>query len=241
MTKSTRSLEAKKLTQEGDLKVVHKLMPVQTDLNCKMNKRKRTISIDYNETLEEKLKTTVLEEESVKLENQRESLFKILNNVNLRKDIHSQLLKTKQESGIKKIVSELEVEHVKPLIRELVKKLGKANPQNNLIFTRWLRCIVNIHRSYISANPEINQLLNPLKLQMEVQMNMAQEWKILEGKLDCVLTQFINPKKYVDQDDEEQVSDSDSDESMDADITQNSDSDYMDATMESNTAEEMDL
>ena len=41
--------QAKKLTQEGDLKVVHKLMPVQTDLNCKMNKRKRTISIDYNE------------------------------------------------------------------------------------------------------------------------------------------------------------------------------------------------
>jgi len=250
MTKSTKSLKARKLTEKESFKVV--IMPGQTELNPKMSRRKRTNSIDSDmcdneQTLEEKLKDSVLEEEkSAKVESTSEDMLEFFKNGSVSNDVYKHMLQCENGEDIDAMVCDLKTEHVALLIRGLVKRIPKATPDKYSIFTKWLRLILMFHRSYVSANSEVSGLLDQLNPHRAAATEMAHQWRMMEGKLDAVLTQVINKQKFEEGGDEEELfadeEDDDSDESMDADKMQDSDSDsdYMDTTMESKV-DNMDL
>jgi len=228
-------------------------MPGQTKLNPKMSRRKRTNSIDSEmcdneQTLEEKLEDTILEEEkSAKIVSTKKNMLRFYNNGTFSNDVYKHMLQYYEEDDVRAFVCKLKTEHVSPLVKGLAKRIPKATPEKYPVFVRWLKCIVRQHDSYVSANSEVRALLDQLKEHIGAMMEQAHFWRMMEGKLDHVLTQALNKQNWeegkgVEEELFADEDDDDSDEFMDADKMQDtdSDSDYMDTTMESKV-ENMDL
>jgi len=119
-----------KVRQPAQNGVVHTLVPGQTNYNYQFNKRNRTSSIGHSErTLEEKLAATAMEVDSIK--NQGASMSKLLKNglLSKDKDILNQVLQRGKEKDIKATVSQLEIKHVAPLIKELTNRIQGTHPE----------------------------------------------------------------------------------------------------------------
>jgi len=226
----TNNSKVKQPAQNG---VVHTRLPSQTNYNYQMSKRNRTNSIGHSErTLEEKLKTTATEREVSNIKNEGASMYKLLKNglTSGDKDILNQVLQRKKENIIKATVSQVELKHVKPLIKELTKRIQGSHPEKALITCKWLQYTMHFHLSYLTTNPEIRNILGPVQSQFAAYTQHLSQFQALEGKLKAVLVKRENEQKFVknEKDDErpELFPDheyEDSEDYMDADSENDSD------------------